>query len=184
VPELAALLPHAITAASRNDFGPLAALGSNFGRSVGSDFADALHFAVVCAEDVPRITADDREAARLTRFGTAFIDLYDSACRQIPVRAVPAGFYTLSHADVPVLVLSGALDPVTPPRHGDAVSRGLLQARHLVAPNLGHGVSSHGCAPELIGRLIRQANFEGIDGACLARIPAAPFFVAPGGAAR
>jgi pimeloyl-ACP methyl ester carboxylesterase len=178
--ETAALVPHAVTAAARNDFGPLAALNASVQQQAGDDFAEALHFAVVCAEDLPRITPAEREAARATRFGTAFIERYDAACAVIPVRPVPAGFYTLPAVEVPALVLSGGADPVTPPRYGDAVSRGLLLARHLIAPNLGHGVSAHGCAPELITRFIGQAGFDGIDDSCLDKIPAPPFFVAAG----
>ena len=183
-PETAALVPHAIAAAARYDYGPLAALNSTVRDAAGSGFAQALHFAVVCAEDVPRVTPADREAARATRFGTTFIDLYDAACRAVPIRQVPAAFFTLAKVDVPVLVLSGGTDPITPPRAGDAVSRGLLMARHLVAPNLGHGISARGCAPDLITRFVTQANFEGVDGGCLQRLPSPPFFAIGGEPAR
>jgi pimeloyl-ACP methyl ester carboxylesterase len=82
---------------------------------------------------------------------------------------------------VPVLLLSGGADPATPPRHAATVAKALPNSRHLIAPNLGHGISAQGCAPELIARFVRQASFEGIDGACLERLPAPPFFRAPSG---
>jgi hypothetical protein len=77
---------------------------------------------------------------------------------------------------VPVLVLSGGLDPATPPRHGAAVAARLGHARHVVAPYFGHGVSAQACAPRLITRFIRTANFADLDTDCLEKLPASSFF--------
>ena len=71
-------------------------------------------------------------------------------------------------------------DPATPPRHGQAVATKLGNALHLVAPNLGHGVSLQGCAPEQITRFVRRASFEDLDRGCLARLPPPRFFAMPG----
>jgi pimeloyl-ACP methyl ester carboxylesterase len=148
-----------------------------------------MHFAVVCAEDMPRVDAAARAAAAGTRFGTGFLDLYERACKQVPVRPVPPAFYDAPRADVPVLVLSGGADPATPPRHGETVAGTLPRALHLVAPHLGHGVTQYGCAPELIGRFLRQADApgrgpfagldDGKDAGCLARLPAPVVFRPP-----
>jgi pimeloyl-ACP methyl ester carboxylesterase len=193
-PQLAAVLPFALAQAGRGNYDPLFALYSALTGRMSDNFAEVMHFAVVCAEDMPRIDAEQRAAAAATRFGTSFLDLYERACAQIPVRDVPAAFYAAPAADVPVLILSGGADPVTPPRHGDLVAKSLPRALHLVAPNLGHGVTQQGCAPELIGRFVRQADepargpFAGIengkDADCLARLPAplpfrAPAFITP-----
>jgi pimeloyl-ACP methyl ester carboxylesterase len=177
-PNLAAVMPFALAEASRGEFAPLMTLSTSLAARVAENFAEGMHFAVICAEDLPRIDHDAADAARHTRFGTAFIELYREACRQVAVRAVPADFYVIGNAEVPVLLLSGGADPATPPRHGEAVAKRLSHARHLVASHLGHGVSAQGCAPGLITRFVRQADFEGIDGACLERIPA-PKFLRP-----
>jgi len=178
-PQLAAVLPHAIAAATDGDYNPLLTLAGSLASNVAENFAEGMHYAVICAEDMPRVDAAGREAARRTRFGLAFAQVYDETCRHVDVRAVPPAFYSIASADVPVLILSGGADPATPPRHGDAVAKQLRKSLHLVAPNLGHGVSSQGCAPELITRFVRQASFDAIDGACLERIPAATFFQPP-----
>lgn len=180
-PPLAAVLPRALAEAARGEFAPLVALSASLTARVAENFAEGMHFAVICAEDLPRIDAAALAAARATRFGTTFVDLYRDACRHVPVRAVPAAFYEIPAVDVPVLILSGGADPATPPRHGEAVARRLPRALHLVAPNLGHGVSAQGCAPDLIVRFVRQASFDGIDGDCLQRLPAPLFFRPPGG---
>jgi pimeloyl-ACP methyl ester carboxylesterase len=95
---------------------------------------------------------------------------------------VPADYYDPVRSDVPVLIFSGGIDPATPPRHGEEVLRTLSHAKHFVAPQLGHGVSLHGCAPRLIATFIRAGSAESLDGKCLERIPR-PLFLLPLGSA-
>jgi pimeloyl-ACP methyl ester carboxylesterase len=180
VPMFAAALPHAIARASAGEPDALITLTMAFAGSASETMAELMHFAVVCAEDMPRLDEAALAAARGTRFGNSFDAVYRRVCANVAVRPVPPEFYITSDADVPVLILSGGADPATPPRHGEAIAKRLKNARHFVAPNLGHGVASHGCAPELITKFIRQANFEAIDGACLAKLPAPTVFFAPG----
>ena len=178
-PTLAAVLPHALAQAAGGDFAPLVALSTAVGGSVQENFAEGMHFAVICAEDMPRVDAAATAAAAATRFGTGVLDMYRRICREVPVRPAPEGFVNVPTAKVPVLLLSGGVDPATPPRHGQAVAGAAPNARHLIAPNLGHGVSMHGCAPELVQRFIREGDFTGIDGACLERLPPPRFFEPP-----
>ena len=100
------------------------------------------------------------------------------ACRLWPRGKLPADFYEPVVSDAPVLVLSGGIDPATPPRHGEAVVKSLANARHVVAPHIGHGVSLRGCAPRLIESFIRKADARGLDASCLERIPR-PLFMLP-----
>jgi pimeloyl-ACP methyl ester carboxylesterase len=184
LPPMAAVLPYALAEASRDRFEPLLALASMISSSVSENFAEGMHFAVICAEDMPRIGAADRAAAAATRFGTTFLRMYAEACAVVPKRPVPEAFYSPSNADVPVLALSGGADPATPPRHGERVTRALKRATHVVAPNLGHGVSSQGCGPELVTGFIREAGAGTLDLGCLERLPAPVFFAPPGDEAR
>jgi len=178
VPQLSSVLPYALAEAGRGDFTALIALSAALSGGIRENFAVGMHFAVICAEDVPRIEALAAAQASATRFGAAFADVYRQACAIVPSRPVPPEFYSVPAAKVPVLIFSGGLDPATPPRHGDAVAQRLGNAKHVVAPNLGHGISAQGCAPMLVARFVRDASFERIDGECLARIPAPNFFVA------
>jgi pimeloyl-ACP methyl ester carboxylesterase len=178
-PPLAALLPHALAEAGSGNLTPLLSIAASMSGNVAENFAEGMHFAVVCAEDLPRVDAAARAAVAATRFGTAFIDTYDQACADVPTRSVPAGFYGASDADVPVLILSGGADPATPPRHGEAVARRLKRATHVVAPNLAHGASLQGCAPDLVAGFIRQAGAQGLDLDCLKKLPAPTYFAPP-----
>jgi len=180
-PPLAAMLPYALAQASGGNLAPLLAMSATLASGAAENFAEGMHFAVICAEDLPRVDAAARAAAAATRFGDSFLRVYDDACAAVPARAVPPAFYEPADADVPVLILSGGADPATPPRHGERVARGLKRATHVVAPNLAHGVSMHGCGPELVAGFIRNAGAAGLDLDCLARLPAPAFFAPPTG---
>lgn len=177
-PALAAGLPNAVVSAAAGQPDALIALAMSLAGPVADTMAEVMHFAVICAEDMPRFGDAAMAAAARTRFADSFDANYRRVCPKLAVRPVPPEFYAPSNADVPVLILSGGADPATPPRHGENIATRLKNAKHVVAPNVGHGVSSHGCAPELIAKFIRQASFDQIDGACLEKIPAPTFYYA------
>ena len=145
--------------------------------NIAGDFAsDAstaplLYLAVVCAEDVPRMTPalikDD--ASKLTR---PLADRIPGLCRTLNVPAVP---WTEPKAiQAPALLLSGALDPVTPPRRAEAAARHMSKAQQFVVPNAGHGVSQLGCAPRLLRDFLDRPDSP-LEAKCLSEIPAPTF---------
>jgi pimeloyl-ACP methyl ester carboxylesterase len=74
----------------------------------------------------------------------------------------------------PALLLSGALDPVTPPRRAESAARHMRKAQQLVVANAGHGVSQLGCAPRLLRDFLDRPD-QPLDAKCLAEIPAPTF---------
>ena len=70
-------------------------------------------------------------------------------------------------SDVPVLILSGGLDPVTPPANGAEVAKSLPASRHIVARGYGHIVSPHACGPRLIAAFIDDPTFETLPASCI-----------------
>jgi len=187
----ASLLPAAIEHAGRGDYGVLAALSVTVGSGLEENLALGMHLSVLCSEDMPSITAADLDAAKTEAvrsvvdgrpdpFALIYYTQYQRMCAQWPQRPPPPAFYASMAgkpgADVPTLMLSGGIDPATPPVHATAVERQLTRARSLVAPHVGHGVSQQGCAPELIERFVKRANAAAIDGQCLNAIPRPLFF--------
>ena len=182
VPALSSALPAAVGDATRGRFDGLAALAQALGGRRGMRMAAGMHFSVICAEDVPRIAqATDRPG---TDFGDSFLKLYREVCAQWPRGDVPPGFYTLRPAPAATLVLSGGLDPVTPPRHGERVLKALgAKARHTVVPNAGHGVLTIGCMRDVLFRFVDAATDEEAlkeDASCVTGIPRPPMFALPG----
>jgi pimeloyl-ACP methyl ester carboxylesterase len=183
VAELASLLPLGVSAAAGGDFNPMLAQNLEFTTDVSENLAVGMHLSVICAEDVPRITADDLQGLSRSFFGSALVDDFMRACAIWPRGQVPRDFYDPVKSDVPALLLSGGIDPATPPRHAQKVAETLPNARHFVAPHLGHGVSLHGCAPRLVEQFIRSGTAARLEGKCLERIPR-PLFLMPLGNAR
>lgn len=146
-------------------------------RNLAADFApDAspatlMHLAVVCAEDVPRLSPAlaAQDASPLTKELTARMR---GLCQVMNVPAVP--WVAPTRIEAPALLLSGALDPVTPPHRAASAARHMAHAQHLVVANVGHGVSQLGCAPRLLRAFLDQPAKK-VDGACLNEIPAPTF---------
>jgi hypothetical protein len=75
------------------------------------------------------------------------------------------------------LILSGEIDPITPPENGTTAKTMLSHSRHIIVPNQGHGVLSRGCLPTLIRDFVESTNLEGLNTTCVQRERATPFFV-------
>lgn len=174
---VASVIPAAIQAAKLDDFGPLAALGLAVGGSLMDEMALGMHLSVVCAEDWPLVQkATEGGVKRVGLYGEELIKDHRNMCSAWPRGTIPADFHAPMKSDVPILLLSGGIDPATPPRHAEAVLPGLSRAKHVVAPNIGHGVSMHGCAPDLIKRFVEDGNADKVDGSCLNKLPRPVFF--------
>lgn len=174
-PELAALLPFVLARAEAGDPGPLLAQALVLGDAVGDSMSTGMFLSVVCAEDVPQLTPERiaRETAG-TFLGPRLAELFVEACAIWPRADVPTEDRAPIAIAAPTLVLSGALDPVTPPRWGEHVMPGLADGRHVIVPGAGHGTLSVGCVPELVRDFL-----DGLepDPTCVADHQRAPFFV-------
>ena len=173
-------LPFLIHSAAQDRWGPFIAR-----RNVGNDFsseggmATVLHLAVVCAEDVPYLTEQMQAEDTLGSFmGGERVARLGAICKTIKVPKVTPRAATPITA--PVLMLSGALDPVTPPRRAQAAARYMTRAQHLIVSNAGHGVSQLGCSPRLLREFLDQPN-KPVAAKCLGDIPVANFQVGSAG---
>lgn len=165
-------LPFLIDSASRGRWQPFVAR-QNLAGDFGSDASMSmlLHFAVVCAEDVPRFTPElmKADAAVLAK---PLADMIPGLCQHIKVPAVP--YAEPSRIEAPALLLSGALDPVTPPHRAETAAKAMARAQHIVVANAGHGVSQLGCAPRLLRAFLDRPR-DKLDAACMADVPAPTF---------
>ena len=173
-------LPFLIHGASQGRWEPFVAR-SNVGRdlSVDGPIATVMYLAVICAEDFPRLTpqmaADDARASPLATPVTGRMGVW---CKAMNVPSVP--YRQPSKIAAPVLMLSGALDPVTPPRRAEAAGKYMARAQHIVVANAGHGIMGLGCAPRLLRTFLDNPAHK-LDAACLAEIPAPTFQVGSAG---
>ena len=152
-PYLAAMLPMIVKRAAAGDWGPLVTACSLLldGVAPGASFVQLAN--VTCLEDLPRIaTTEDKAPGGFV--GHALIAQMRSICAIWTQAPPPPSARLPSTAEVapqvPLLLLSGALDPVTPVRHAEAVvaARG---GRSVVLANTGHWAGRSGCGPAMLG---------------------------------
>ena len=181
-PLTASLVPALLARAEQDDFQGLFALGfANDGAD--ENMSLGMQLSVICSEDAPRTTpADlDRESANNAIFGGYLLRSQVEACRMWPRGHVDPSYYEPIVSDVPALVLSGDLDPVTPPAWGEEVASHLKNARHIVVPATGHGVIATACGQQLVQRFIDRASAADLDTSCVNQVKRPPFFLTPAG---
>jgi len=178
MPELAALMPLTIARAAEGNFAPFVAESDGLTGGFAHSMAGGMMLSVLCAEDLSRFTeADLVEASRGSFLGPDLVRDVLSSCAAWPHAPLPAGFAEPVRSSVPVLLLSGELDPVTPPRWAELAKATLTDSVHFIAPGVGHGVSSQGCAPKLIEQFLDAGTARGLDGSCISKQKRPPFFV-------
>lgn len=179
VPAIAAALPAAISAAAAGRFEPLLAVSAMPSSGRAAAPAMGMHFSVVCAEDMAVLDRSRDPPGR--DFGRGDADFYRRVCARWPRGAVPSAFFQVPPSRTPTLLLSGGLDPVTPPRHAAGVARALgTSARQITVPNAGHGLLGIGCTRDVVYRFI-DADSDGdaatVDASCLQGVPRPPAFL-------
>jgi pimeloyl-ACP methyl ester carboxylesterase len=137
---------------------------------------------VICNEDIVQVSRTDvSEATAGTIFGQHLLGNQFDACAIWPTRAMDAAYHRPVESDVPALVLSGEIDPVTPPSWGEEVVRHLTRGRHVTVPATGHGVISTPCGMRLVEAFLDEGSADGLDTSCVERLRRPPFFVTPAG---
>lgn len=178
-PETVALLPLLISQAADGHLSPLRAQVDMVLGGLEEMLAMGMHNAVVCTEDLPRVSLDDSLLARLreTYLGDEQLRMLARICEHWPAGVLDDDLHQPLAGDVPTLILSGELDPITPPDYGDRVLATLTRARHLVGPGQGHGLAARGCVPRVMARFVADAEPEALDGDCVADLAPTPFFL-------
>ena len=161
--------------AARGNFVPIATF---LIRHRQSGTFEGLYLSITCAEDVPFVAVDAEARDEPTYLGGYRVREQRAACQDWPRGAAPAWRGQPVSASVPVLILSGMLDPVTPPAFGDVLARTLTNSRHVSVPYGGHsryGLVGLECLDATMTRFIERADFQELDTPCLANIARPPF---------
>lgn len=163
-------VPRFLHDAARGNFAPIAEF---LIRHRESGTFDGLYLSITCAEDVPFVSASAETRDEPTYLGSYRIREQRAACKEWPRGAEPDWRGRPVTASVPVLILSGSLDPVTPPAHGAEVARTLSNSRLLEIPFGGHsraGLLGLECLDATVTRFVERGDFEELDRGCLARV--------------
>jgi pimeloyl-ACP methyl ester carboxylesterase len=182
----ASLLPLALhEAVERNNLAPLAGMFLMSMANLADVMAAGMHHSVVCAEDVPFIDATRLDRARLeaTYLGAEQVDGLQAVCGFWPRGRLDADFREPLRSKVPVLMLSGADDPVTPPGNAVRAMRGLSNVRHLVLPGQGHGQIGVTCMNRVLAMFMQDLAPAALNARCLDAARPPPFFTTLAGPA-
>jgi pimeloyl-ACP methyl ester carboxylesterase len=175
--ETQALLPLLIhEAATTGDYSRIASQLMITATGIAESIAQGMELSVVCAEDFPRFPAGN-QADQSYLLGDSMRRSTDIQCELWPRGTVPADFNQPIKSDKPVLLLSGELDPVTPPEYAEQVLQHLSNGKHLVAPGQGHSVAGKGCLGRLVSEFIVAADFSELDSSCISQLQASPWFM-------
>ncbi|MFT4974682.1 MAG: pimeloyl-ACP methyl ester carboxylesterase [Myxococcota bacterium] len=176
-PAIASLAPLSILAAQRGEYDAFVAQTLGMSEGVGGSMYDGMQLSVMCAEDLSRYPTDRATLSEGTMLRDVTAAEMSKVCGVWPQATMPAGLDEPLVSDVPVLLLSGALDPVTPPRWGALAAETLSSSLHLVAPGAGHNVGPSGCVPRLMAEFVDAGFVEELDGSCIDQIQRPPFFI-------
>ncbi len=177
-PSSASRIPYVVHQAFTGDYRPMVRQVLADRRGMEESLG-GLYLSINCSEDIPFI--DPATVARQN--GTTLLGDYRyaqqaAACRGWPTYTPPADYHQPVRSDVPVLLLSGELDPVTPPRWGTMAAATLPNALHVVVPGAGHGfggMQGAECVESLMVRFAVQRSARGLDTACVQRMRRPPF---------
>ncbi len=172
--ETRALLPLLIHQAAQGEWDGLVSQALRVADGLEKEMALGMHNSVVCSEDVPYYGAADSGDNRV--LGRMMHQLR-VICSQWPRGESYADIHRPMKSDVPALLLSGELDPVTPIGYGEMALKQFSHGSHLVVPGQGHNVSPRGCVPELIEDFLDKLTLDQEKAACVQDTPRLPFFI-------
>jgi len=143
--------------------------------------SNGMYLSVTCAEDLPLIqTGEGERNGKNTFLGDYRLRQQRAACALWPRGKVPADYAAATVSDVPVLILTGQWDPVTPPVYGDTAAKHLSHSLHVVVPHGGHGfggLNGIECIDSLITSFLETGKTVGLDTSCVSGITRQAFML-------
>lgn len=176
-----AILPLLFSEAyAKGNFGPLARNADKIITRMSSMVALGMHNSVVCTEDVPflNVSEETRKTLAGTYIGDEVVTALEDICAIWPSGFIDEDFKApLDNKVTPVLLLSGGVDPITPPSYAETAALLLGNSLHIVAPSMGHGLAAKGCAPTLLAKFVAEASLKKMDAECIQKLQPEPFFI-------
>lgn len=178
VPSLSRAVPLIIRQASVGDYRALSGVFGYLSTATAGGMTIGASLTIFCSEELARIPENVAEHDPANgRLGEGILANLRNACSVWPKAPLPAIYGEEVSSDAPTLILSGEVDPITPPAWGDTIQKALPHSIHIVAPATGHNVAPQGCAPKLIQQWVDQGSDEEIDSSCLDDLVRPSFFV-------
>ncbi|MGI9270238.1 MAG: alpha/beta hydrolase [Woeseiaceae bacterium] len=178
-PRTVALLPLVISEAADGNFMPLAAQYHMVVANLAESLSIGMHNAVLCTEDVPFIDWEkvDQDAINASYMGPLQLEAINTMCSVWPLGVLDENLHEPLATDLPVLLLSGGADPITPPEYAEMAATELSNHWHIRGDNQGHGLAAIGCMPKLLGEFVANETLADDASSCMEKAFVMPFFV-------
>jgi pimeloyl-ACP methyl ester carboxylesterase len=180
VPELIPLLPTLVTLAEQRDMAIATTTYLEQTREAAAGQAEGLYPAVECREEYPFTDTEALATAEAEGpdWAVAAAGSQTAECEAWPAPTADESVSAPVVSPVPVLVLAGRFDPITPPAWGRQVADAQPTAWYVEVPDQGHAVSGDDCVDTVIAAFVDDPSVEP-DTTCIARI-GPPRWVVPG----
>jgi pimeloyl-ACP methyl ester carboxylesterase len=169
--ENASRVPLVLHRAAHGDWVPFATTSPS-GAAAG---VSAMYLTVTCSETAAIITEQDiiRET-RDTFVGEYRTRTHMRACQEWPRADTPPSYYEPVTSDVPVLILSGELDPATPAHFGTTAARSLPNSRQILITTAAHAYW-YDCMQNLVAEFISKSSARALNIGCVQQLRRPPF---------
>ena len=172
-------LPLQIRQAAQGNLTPLVQMAIERRLNITEGLDWGLGFSVTCAEDLPFITEEMiRQKTAGTYLGDYRVRQQKAVCKVWPRGKLEKNAQAPVRSDVPVLLISGERDPVTPPELAEEAARSMTNRLHVVVARGSHGAAGE-CTDKLIRDFIDRASFQGLDASCAATVYGPVAFTRP-----
>jgi pimeloyl-ACP methyl ester carboxylesterase len=169
-------LPVLLWRAVNGDLQPFAESSIQSNRALAASLAMGMLLCVTAAEDIARIDPDSiEELTRGTFTGSSRVLQQMAACQDWPKSDLPEDFGEPVTSSVQTLILSGTLDPVTPPQWGELVAKNFPNSLHIVAP-AAHGVGGP-CIDKIRTQFLETGRVAGLDISCVKEMKLPPLYL-------
>lgn len=173
-PVPAGRVPLYLNVAAQGSYDRLAEWALWYRKNLVGSGSNGMYLSVTCAEDLPWIKPEEaKRLAANTFLGEYRVRQQQAACELWPRATIGADYAEPVRTEIPVLLITGEWDPVTPPSNGDAVARTMTNSLHLVVPSGAHGLGGLegiDCVERLFSEFIVRGATKGLDASCVQRI--------------
>jgi pimeloyl-ACP methyl ester carboxylesterase len=175
IPQLVSQFPYMIHRAYQDDWSIYGASVLFVRNAIDKKLDRGMFLSVICAEDIPSTTeAMIRRETAGTYLGDFQVRLFQTACHEWVRGAIPKDYYAPLRSAVPALLISGALDPATPPEASAQAAKDLSNSRVVVVKEGTHGTGSP-CIDGLVSDFVTQGSAAALDASCADQIHFPPF---------
>jgi pimeloyl-ACP methyl ester carboxylesterase len=176
IPQIASTFPLMVHSAYQGDWTTYANSVLFLTSRLENVVARGMSLAAICAEDVPGLTdAFIKRETQGTYLGDAQVRRYQTYCKTWgSVGSIPKDFYAPIHSEVPTLLISGVLDPATPPELAQQAAHDLPSSRLIAIKEGTHGTGSP-CIDGLVADFVQQGSAGKLDASCADQIHLPPF---------